>query len=244
MAHLLAGLIEDGWLRVVYTKEPTGGPVGFIIWQILKGYLPESLRRPDVLAYLFAADRVYHLYEDPTVAAGTARGVAGALASGYIVVMDRYKYSSVAYQAAPLPNGIMLDLDLLLELNQLAPPPHILVYLDVEPLEAAKRIIAERKEIHLYENAKLLSMVRDNYKRIIERLRLEPELQPSIGEKYAKRWYTYMPRAECVYRGGPWPRIIVVEEDGSLEETARRIAEAVIEEALRSELLQTRPREG
>jgi len=235
--RVLRRVVEGGDYRVVYTKEPTGSPIGFIIWQILRGYLPEGFKRPDVLAHLFAADRLFHLYEDHVVAA--ARGVAGAVASGYIVVMDRYKYSSIAYQAAPLPHGMVLDLDYLIEVNKLAPPAHILVYLDVDPEEAAKRIAAERRELHLYETRERLAHIRNNYYRLIRRLIERPELPRDIDEEARRslKWYTYMPRAECVYRGGPWPAVVVVDESAGIEETARRVVEHLLEEALRRELL-------
>jgi len=245
LVEVLRRVVVDGWYRVVYSKEPTGGPIGFLIWQILQGYLPEGFKRPDILAHLFVADRLYHLYEDSVT--GSARGVVEAVAAGYIVVLDRYKYSSIAYQAAPLPGGRTLTIDYLEAINSLAPPPHILVYLDTPPEEAMKRIAAERGEIYLYETRERLAMVRDNYRQIIARLHKQPEWPRfNRGDLELPAWYEAVPRAECLYGAATWPAIVEVEETDKdnntprqLEETAREAVTRTIEEAIRRELLTT-----
>ncbi len=241
LAEVLRRVVLDGEYRVVYTKEPTGSPIGFLIWQIIRGYLPEGFKRPDILAHLFVADRLYHLYEDRV--ANGSKGVAEALASGYIVVMDRYKYSTMAYQATPLPGGRTLPIDYLVAINEIAPPPHILAYIDLPPEEAAKRIAAERNEAQLYESRERLALVRRNYEKILERLRKQPEWPQMVsGNIYLPPWYTSIPRAECIYGAGPsWPAIIQVKEANGapkpLEQVAKELATTTIKEMIRRELL-------
>ncbi len=241
LAETLRIALDDGYYRVVHTKEPTGGPIGFLIWEIVKGYLGQGFNRPDILAHLFAADRIYHLYEDTTVTAGSAKGVVGALVTGHIVIMERYKYSSIAYQAAPLPGGLPLSIEDLMEINRLAPPAHILVYLDVDPLEAAKRIIAERGEIHLYEHTKRLASVRANYLRLLKLLEKKPEWPApgSDGHSLATPpWYTLTPRADCIYQYTRLPIIVKIDETGhEVENVAKEVVNRTVGIMLENEML-------
>jgi dTMP kinase len=78
--------------RVLATREPSQGPVGRLLREILLG----GHRHPDgspvdglAMALLFAADRRDHL----------RREIEPALAAGFDVVSDRYLLSSLAYQA-------------------------------------------------------------------------------------------------------------------------------------------------
>ena len=80
-SKLLVEALNELGYRAVYTKEPTHGPIGQVIREMLK-----SRPDPRVLALLFAADRIWHLVEDPSL---PGNGVLGALRQGYIVVTDR-----------------------------------------------------------------------------------------------------------------------------------------------------------
>ena len=232
LVNVLKHVIAGGEYRVIYTKEPTTGPLGFFLWMTLKDYLPQ-LKRPDILALLFAADRLFHLYEEPITS--TSRGMVHALVNGYIVVSDRYKYSSIAYQSTPLPGGGLLDMKWLWEINALAPPAHILIYLDVEPAEAIRRIASERESLHLYESRNKLEMVRENYLRILEELEKKPEWPT---KESTPPWYQYMPRAECLYPRTPWPSIIKIREEGkSVLEVADELISKTIETAISKGLL-------
>jgi dTMP kinase len=78
--------------RVRATREPSQGPVGRLLREILLG----GHRQPDgapvdgqAMALLFAADRRDHL----------RREIEPALTAGFDVVSDRYLLSSLAYQA-------------------------------------------------------------------------------------------------------------------------------------------------
>jgi dTMP kinase len=84
--------------RVLATREPSQGPVGRLLREILLG----GHRQPDgapvdglAMALLFAADRRDHL----------GREIEPALAAGYDVVSDRYLLSSLAYQAQEAERG-------------------------------------------------------------------------------------------------------------------------------------------
>src|SRR4051812_12706023 len=76
------------------TREPTDGPIGMLLRQMLKGRIVSATGSGapgwQEMALLFAADRIEH-----------ARGeIEPNLAQGNWVFSDRYDYSSVAYQSA------------------------------------------------------------------------------------------------------------------------------------------------
>jgi dTMP kinase len=88
----LARHLQGRGRRVHPTREPSRGPVGLLLREILLG----GHRRPDgaavdglAMALLFAADRRDHL----------TREIEPALAAGADVLSDRYLLSSLAYQA-------------------------------------------------------------------------------------------------------------------------------------------------
>jgi dTMP kinase len=88
----LARHLERQGRRVHTTREPSAGPIGRLLREILLGghRLPDG--RPadgPAMALLFAADRRDHL----------VREIEPALAAGLDVVSDRYLLSSLAYQA-------------------------------------------------------------------------------------------------------------------------------------------------
>lgn len=74
-----------------------------------------------------------------------------------IVIMDRYYFSSVAYQGA---RG--LDTDFIEKKNiEIAPQPHLVILLDLSPKVALKRIIHSRSEFpDHFEREKYLEDVR------------------------------------------------------------------------------------
>jgi len=90
------GLLErhlQGCGRQVHaTREPSTGPIGRLLREILLGGHRSPAGQPVdglAMALLFAADRRDHL----------AREISPALAAGADVVSDRYLLSSLAYQA-------------------------------------------------------------------------------------------------------------------------------------------------
>lgn len=112
--------------RARYTREPSDGPLGVLIRQILTGRVVAPGGRPvdgAAVALLFAADRVDHL----------ASEIEPLLADGVHVVSDRYLVSSLAYQ------GTELDPDWVATINVRAWPPDLTVYLDVSPEVASER---------------------------------------------------------------------------------------------------------
>ena len=137
----------------VSTREPSAGPVGRLLREVLLGH--HRISR-DVsldgrtMALLFAADRFDHLQ----------REVEPILAAGNDVVSDRYLMSSLAYQAEEA------DREWVALLARGVRPPDLTILLDI-PVEVAaqRRLLAGRPE-ERYDANPYLSRVADNYRRL------------------------------------------------------------------------------
>lgn len=163
-SRLLAKALKAGGREAVLTCEPSNGPVGGLIRQILQRRLfvadatgPRGFAWT-TMALLFAADRLDHL--DSLV--------LPALEDGSIVVSDRYDLSSLAYQSATSPDADMA-LPWIRELNARAVRPDVTIVIDV-PAEVAEerrqgrggveemfehRALQERL-VHIYARAEAL----------------------------------------------------------------------------------------
>jgi dTMP kinase len=149
-ARLLAKSLKSPTRDVVLTCEPTNGPVGGLIRQILQRRLfvadatgPRGFAW-STLALLFAADRLDHL--DSVV--------LPALADGSVVVSDRYVLSSLAYQSATAPASAEV-LPWIRSLNARAIRPDLTVVLDVPAELAAERRRGRGGVEEVFENRPL-----------------------------------------------------------------------------------------
>lgn len=144
-AMLAEALRADG-LPAHITREPSDGPVGVLIRQILTGRVvtPSShgARAPgwSTMATLFAADRLDHLEAE----------IIPNLADGVTVVCDRFDHSSVAYQTVSSGGGAEVS-SWVLELNRQARRPDLTLVLDVDPEVAAARRGLRSDVPELYE---------------------------------------------------------------------------------------------
>ncbi|MBX3274317.1 MAG: dTMP kinase [Sandaracinaceae bacterium] len=131
---LLAEALRGRGLPITTTREPSDGPVGALLRQILTGRVVVpgiSGARPSswsTMALLFAADRLDHL--EATVHPNLMDGVT--------VISDRYDHSSVAYQSVTA-GGEADTVAWVREINRHARRPDLTLVLDVEPEEAARR---------------------------------------------------------------------------------------------------------
>jgi dTMP kinase len=140
------------------TCEPTDGPVGVLIRQILQGRISMD---PRTLAALFAADRTDHLVTPET-------GVAALVKKGRTVLCDRYYFSSYAYHARDT------DLEWVITLNAVNAQilkPDLTLFIDVTPQTCLERIRSGRKHLDLFEKIDILTQVRHNYFAAFERLK-------------------------------------------------------------------------
>jgi dTMP kinase len=143
---ILADRLTDKGLPVHTTREPSDGPIGVLIRQVLTGRLVVPGRhgaRPfnwATMAALFAGDRLDHLEAE----------VIPNLSDGVTVICDRYDHSSVAYQTVSGGGGEDIS-DWVRELNRHARRPDLTLVLDVDPKGAASRRGARSGSPELYE---------------------------------------------------------------------------------------------
>jgi dTMP kinase len=144
VARLVERLRADGGLHVRSTREPSDGPIGSLIRQVLTGRIvaPEG-RAPGwaTMALLFAADRMDHVESD----------IEPFLASGGVIVSDRYDASSLAYQSVSSGHGGEQAVEWIRSLNQHAMRPDLTIVVDLAPDLAAVRRATRGEPAQLYE---------------------------------------------------------------------------------------------
>ena len=174
--------------RALLTREPSDGPVGAMIRQMLSrrvvapdgsgGVEPVD---DDVLALLFAADRLDHLSAE----------VDPAAEEGTIVVSDRYYHSSFAYQGEE--RGGDFDFEWVRRLNERARRPDLTVFLEASTDTCLERM-SDRATRDIYENRARLEALEERYRAVIERLDADGEAietvdaEQSIEEVGADIW--------------------------------------------------------
>jgi len=153
-AHRIVRNLQKKGFDAVYTTEPSQGEYGkFIRTSVLQG----KKRMPRVLeALLFAVDRVEHLEKD----------VKPALEEGKIVISDRCVYSSLAYQGAA-----GLDLEWIEEINRMALPPDLAIYIDVPPEVVVERI---KRKKSVMERLETQRKVREVYMKYVKNGKFVP----------------------------------------------------------------------
>lgn len=156
--------------RVHLTKEPSDGPVGFLIRQILKGDISRERvpKLPHIMSLLFAADRLIHFtseqYGSPDRSLMGQSGLSKALAEGYYVVSDRSILSSLAYQSVPVGN-VNVDYEWMTTINKFASEPDLIIFLDTPVEVCLRRVAVERWKFEIFENYPDMELT---YKRFIE----------------------------------------------------------------------------
>lgn len=154
-ARLVAHLATGG-RRAHATREPSDGPVGRLLREMLTGShaIAGAKLSQSTFGLLFAADRLDHLQ----------REVEPALAAGAIVVSDRWYHSSLAYQ------GTGADRDWIVQLNSRARRPDLTVFLEVRPEIAAARRVAAGRVQELFEDLRMQEAVAEGYRATIAEL--------------------------------------------------------------------------
>ena len=140
-ARVLASWLRRNGVKARYTSEPTSGEIGALI----RKHLGRRRYSEEVVALLFAADRLEHVR---TV-------IEPSLSKGITVVADRYLHSSIAYQTASTGRREWVR-----AVNSLAPAPDLSILIDL-PVEEALRRIKRRR--YLYEHREFLERVREEY---------------------------------------------------------------------------------
>jgi dTMP kinase len=145
--RLLETLKKKGF-DAVYFREPSDSPWGREIKR--KAALADSLSAEEELD-LFQKDRKENV----------AKNLKPSLEQKKIVVLDRYYYSTIAYQGARGIDPLMIQ-----KMNEeFAVKPDLVFILDVVPREGLKRIEKNREEKDLlFEQEDYLGKVREIFK--------------------------------------------------------------------------------
>lgn len=162
-AELLVNWFRSRSLAAHYTREPTDGPIGSMVRQVLnhrvvvRGITGPRAPAWATMALLFAADRVDHLESE----------ILPNLLDGVNVVCDRYDLSSLAYQSATASASdieIVKAVSWIRELNKHVRRPDLTVVLDTDPEVAARRRLARTVSAELYEDQDLQRSLAQAYK--------------------------------------------------------------------------------
>ena len=165
MRHVVEWLERRGEL-VHATREPTDGPIGLMLRQVLRGRLVATpgLAKgdaktqpldPATVALLFAADRLDHLQNE----------IVPQLDAGRHVVCDRYVLSSLAYQS------LETDLRFVRNVNEKALAPDLTIFLRVRAEVAMDRIESSRTQKDTFEKLPLQKRIAASYDKLIESYR-------------------------------------------------------------------------
>ncbi|MCE9597803.1 MAG: dTMP kinase [Spirochaetia bacterium] len=132
-------------------REPTGLHTGKLIREKLSA--PQTIPQKDWIQ-LFTEDRALDVEQH----------LKPALAAGKIVLMDRYYYSTAAYQGANLPD--LSAAEIVKAQQAMFPEPDMLVYLEISP-EAALARISSRPGLEIFETRSQLERISKNYESIL-----------------------------------------------------------------------------
>jgi len=141
---LLKEKIESIGKNAIILKEPTNEPHGQKLWDVLHG--KRKATNEEILEF-FILDRTQHVKEK----------IKPALDKGIVVLMDRYYYSSMAYQVA---GG--LDVDYVRNKHDFAPTPNIVLIFDL-PVSTALERVRGHSEADEFEKEEHLEKVRAAY---------------------------------------------------------------------------------
>jgi len=154
-AQMLQNYFTEINHKSVISPEPSSGKIGQLLRQYLAG--ENCFENQDLfdqqMAYLFAADRHYHLYNN-------IDGVYKLIAENIHVISTRYYFSSLAYNGKTTQ-----DYDFVNSLNQKFPPPDLVIYLDI-PVDLALKRMCDRPSREIYETKDKLTKVQQRFNEI------------------------------------------------------------------------------
>ena len=157
-AKILAERLQKQGRTAYLAHQPSEGPVGLLIRQVLAGRAatPQADGKlgvvdERVMALLFAADRLDHLNSQ----------IEPRLSRGEDVILDRYTLSSLAYQ------GVNVSHDFIHGANRFARRPDLTLFLYVPATIALERVRSRGAKLERYENAQQLSQIEREYSRLV-----------------------------------------------------------------------------
>jgi dTMP kinase len=152
-------------MRVVVrsTREPSDGPIGNLVRQVLTGrVVVPGGRSPGwaTMALLFAADRMDHVESE----------IVPFVISGGVMVSDRYDASSLAYQSVTSGIDGKDAVEWIRSLNRHVRRPDLTIVLDLAPELAAERRVHRGDAAQLYEQSEMQRELAAFYKDLSKHL--------------------------------------------------------------------------
>lgn len=142
--------------NILVTDEPTNGPFGVEVRALFKKQKSSSDFAEEIFQ-LFKKDREWHIESI----------IKPALEKNFVVLCDRYKYSSIAYQTV---QGT--DFNKVFAAHRDFLSPALALILDVHPKEAYNRMHAEdsekRKDSDKFRDLEFISSLRGHFLRLPE----------------------------------------------------------------------------
>lgn len=163
-SKLLAEWLKNKGYTVYLTKEPTTGEIGKLIRQILRKEIEVQV---STLALFFAADRVEH-----------TKAILEKIERGEIVVSDRYRLSSYAYQS------LNLDLDWVISINRYSITPDLTFVIETPPEVSLERIHKRNNGIELFEEVNSLEKISRNFRKVADETTVFIDGDRSIEEVF------------------------------------------------------------
>ena len=151
---LLVDRLRSIGIDTLKLREPTDGTHGLRLRSILN---EEVQAEHDEILDLFVKDRKQHVSEK----------IEPALNGGKTVVMDRYYYSTMAYQSASGFSMEKIRAD-----NSFAPIPDLVLILDIPAEDGVKRVLKDGNADR-FEKEEFLNRVREQYLKLKD----EPNVQ-------------------------------------------------------------------
>jgi dTMP kinase len=146
-ARALLGRLRRRGYRAVFFREPSRGRWGREIKRLA---VRDGSLTPEEELGLFVKDRRENV----------ERNLRPALETGQVVVLDRYYFSTIAYQGA---KGI--DTGRIRRMNEaFAVPPDLVIVLDVDPRQGLDRIAGRRTRDELFEREDFLVRVAEIFR--------------------------------------------------------------------------------
>jgi dTMP kinase len=184
----LAERLRGMHVAVRATREPSDGPVGTLVRQVLTGrVVVPGGRAPGwaTMALLFAADRMDHVESE----------IEPFIAEGGVMLSDRYDASSLAYQSVSSGADAKEAVEWIRSLNRYVRRPDLTIVLDVPPEVASERRLFRGEAAQLYEQNEVQRALAAFYKDLARHMPKDRvvviDASGSVDEVHDRVWTAY-----------------------------------------------------